>query len=79
MSQNKQTKGSLHKGCLGEVSAVGRAPERESTGGWLSGASVLDKTPEGGGIGGSSFEASLPGTAPEDEGNKCLWNKPTNL
>ncbi|CAN6585776.1 unnamed protein product [Malus baccata var. baccata] len=33
MSQNKQTRGSLHKGCLGEVSAVGRAPEREGTGG----------------------------------------------
>ena len=52
MSQNKQTRWSLHKGCLGEVSAVGKAPERESTGGGSFEASILDRTLEGGGIGG---------------------------
>ncbi|RXH88466.1 hypothetical protein DVH24_000065 [Malus domestica] len=34
MSQNKQTRGSLHKGCLGEVSAVGRAPVQEGSFYW---------------------------------------------
>ena len=52
MNQNKQTRGSLHKGCLGEVSAVGRAPEREGIGWGSFGASELDRALEGGGIGG---------------------------
>ncbi|KAM1461723.1 hypothetical protein ACFXTO_046865 [Malus domestica] len=33
MNQNKQSRGSLHKGCSGEVSAVSRALERVGIGG----------------------------------------------